>query len=247
MGVLQAGRWFGFDTAAIDASIGATSAVDLERANRTPATYVAHTDDCALLTVSREALTACVVGEAVVSTLKTFFNEDDADASDASDIDSEDAFDRAADVASPCEGGGGVMGVAAAASAAAATRAAEQLTPQATLVAAGAAHAVLHCAMGAHPLDAAVQLACLRFVRAIASPPCGESTLKELGAMGALDRVAVAHTMAETGRFQAEMGTQGNAGEAVAREAAAAMRALVEGCEQNMRHALSLGCGDIVW
>jgi hypothetical protein len=33
----------------------------------------------------------------------------------------------------------------------------------------------------------------------------------------------------------------------VRKEAARAMRALVEGCEQNMRHALSLGCGDMVW
>ena len=69
---------------------------------------------------------------------------------------------------------------------------AERLTPQAALVGAGAAHAVLHSAMGSHPEAAAVQLAGLRAIRRLASPPCSMATRRELGALGALDRVAVA-------------------------------------------------------
>jgi hypothetical protein len=278
--LLRTGLWFGFDTADIDGgggeaatsvgpSVGGIEAM-CEAHSLSPATYVAASaDGCALLTVSREALAACVVGEAVSSSLQSFFGGAVSDSDEPNDYDGDhawsddDEYDETPSgahifAASPGDGGGGVQGVASAEAAAAATKAAERLTPQASLVAAGAANAVLHCAMGSHPLDTAVQLAGLRAIRLLASPPCGEATRKELGALGALDRVAVAASVAGADVGAGGGGGTGGGGggreseeaaarEAVTREAKRAMQALVDGCEQNMRHALSLGCGDMVW
>ena len=195
---------------------------------------------------TRPCSAACIVGEAVSSSLKSFFGSDSQSDDCADDCADDDDDEHEHEELSS-------------------TRAAERLTPQARLVASGAAHAVLHCAMGSHPLDSRVQLAGLRAVRALASPPCGEATRKDLGAMGALDRVAVAASLADvlinptaadttavssgsgTGRADDGGGVGAFVASKVSREAKLAMQALVDGCEQNMRHALSLGCGDMVW
>ena len=248
--LLHTGRWFGFDTAAID-----TGQIGTRTDGVAPATYIAASTTCALLTVSRDALAACIVGEAVSSSLRAFFGGGESSASDSDDsVGSEAEHGHVpidGHVSSTGDGGGGVLGVASAEAAAAATKAAERLTPQALLVASGAANAVLHSAMGSHPLDIAVQLAGLRVIRQLASAPCGEATRKELGALGALDRVAVAACVAGA-EVGVDVSAAGAGEEAVMREqvtheAAQAMKALVDGCEQNMRHALSLGCGEMVW
>jgi hypothetical protein len=114
--------------------------------------------------------------------------------------------------------------------------------------------------MGNHPTHRGIQLASLRVLRRVASPPCGETTRREMGALGALDRVAATARVfgfdaGAGGGGETEEGEKGGGGGGddddddakVRKEAARAMRALVEGCEQNMRHALSLGCGDMVW
>jgi hypothetical protein len=253
---------FGFDAGDIgrereDSGAGASASA------AAATTYVAESDDVALMTVERDQFAAAVLGGATTAALRDFFGDDDDDDGDGDgDGSSSGAHRRRIDARRrrSSVGGGGSNPRRFESAEAAANRDADKRTPQSALVSAGVVDATLHSAMGNHPTHRGIQLASLRVLRRVASPPCGETTRREMGALGALDRVAATARVfgfdaGAGGGGETEEGEKGGGGGGgdddddakVRKEAARAMRALVEGCEQNMRHALSLGCGDMVW
>jgi hypothetical protein len=85
-----------------------------------------------------------------------------------------------------------------------------------------------------------VATACFRFIQNLASRPCADAVRKRLAAEGAMDRIAATRSVfLESGDAVSSR--------AVDRAARAALRALVDGNEKNMRHAFALGLKDIVW
>jgi len=226
-GVLRTGRWFGPRDPVVVS--------DGPSACRHVATYVTRTDRVAILSIPSEVCRACLVENAVEGSLANFFG--DVGASD----DEEEKEEEEVEDETP-----GAPGVAwdvdeSPSDASERARRADALDPaNAFFVETGLTDALLHVAMGSHPLSHRVQIAALRAIRSVASEPCGDGTRRRLGAAGALDRVAAAATAAE---FYGGEDTAAS----VREEAKTCLRALTTGCEQNMRAALALGCERMVW